>query len=235
MTFNEDPFALPPSISRRSDVPGGLNLLADAVEKSSVPVGNANAASSSPKPPTFDDPRSDEDEPTSPSSSPPLKKRSKTPKPRGTTLKNPPTTEAVPVLSQEDDSKSRCAPKTPSKDKVARSATSSDDNDKIPIDSPEAIAERARIFETPRQFFSRMKKVLPRKECDKRELYSHPFPIDSETRKKFESIDCDSWSDSFCSPFHLSVELDPAIWVSLSSKFDAVSSLEEFQAFLEIH
>ena len=238
MTFNENPFVLPSTSQSRHSDSGGLDLLADVVDKNKIPTSDTIPDSG------FESSRNPSIKPShAPSkkkkTSQSLKKAVASPK-----SPPPPPRPKVSQLSQTQnlsDSpgapipdptlKPPQTPKNPSKDLIGKR----DSTSKIPIDSPEAKAERDRIFETPKQFYSRMARLLPPKECSKAEMYSLPFPLDHETREKFEKIDSDSWSDSFCKPFHIEVESDPANWLSLSSKFDEVSSLTDFQAFLEIH
>ena len=141
-----------------------------------------------------------------------------------TVAKGAPT---IPVLSEK-------APQTPKNHPKVVSGKS-EGTVKIPIDSPQAKTERDRIFETPKQFYSRMARALPPKECPKSDLYTLPFPLDDNTFAKFSAIDSDAWSDSFCGKFHVSIESDPANWISLSSKFDDVSTLHDLQTFLAIH
>ena len=233
MTLNENPFELPPKISRRSN-DAGLDLLADVVENSSIPAAPIRSSkSSTSKPvPQVKDPHGpfdeSDDSKLAASSSPPKKK------PKNKSRAHPPKSPStIPAISQDDPVDSYPSPKTPSSKK---SSSLTKTSKKTPLTNPDLIVDKPdRTFESPQQFFSRMKKALPPKECPKMEIYKLPFPLDSEMQSKFDAIDCDDWSDSFTRPFHLSVENDLDLWNALSSKFDDVTSLSEFREFLEVH
>ena len=227
MTFNENPFDLPSGPDktiRRSDA-DGLDLLADVVEKSSLPTGttskSAKAAPPSIPPTDKGDPLPSDEDSASVHSKRPPKKKSKVA--HGNRIPKSPSNSAK-VTQDDFDDTDTDFPKTPEKVlKKKKSNLKKDPTDEIPP------------FETPPQFYARMKKALPSKTCCKSELFSYPFPLDETVKSKFDAIDSDFWSDSFCRPFHLTVESDPAHWDSLLSKFDDVKTPADFQAFLEIH
>ena len=233
MTFNENPFHISDDpVTRRSDS-DGLNLLADVIDNGD-PIPGVSS-----KPPSSD---TADDNPSS------KKKKKKT------ILKNPPSSPKsppkIPLISQTETEEgfppsnaagliptlSETLPGTPKHASSKRTSKNLTDETQDPVDSPDTKKDSSsRIFETPKQFYARMARVLPRKECPKVDLYLHPFPLDAAILDKFSKIDCDAWSDSFCDSFHLSIESDPACWTSLVAKFDQVKNLTDFQSFLEIH